>query len=57
MRKEFILKSHASAADRRDLKIVGVLLIITESEFVEGVRLVTLSEGLYYNDNTDLSAV
>jgi hypothetical protein len=39
------------------LKIVGVLLIITESEFVEGVRLVTLSEGLYYNDNTDLSAV
>jgi hypothetical protein len=55
--KEVLLKSYDSSMDRRGLSNVGVFIPNKMSGFVEVVILLTLPEGLYYGDNTDLSQI
>jgi hypothetical protein len=52
-----MLKSHDPTVDRIALSTMGVSIPNKESGFVEVVTLLSLPNGLYYGDNTDLSEV
>jgi hypothetical protein len=55
--QEVIFKSHDSTLERRDLSTVGVFIPNKQSGFVEVVTLLSLPDGVYYGDKTDLSDV